>query len=156
SYFHNSSYNARQLLHLPQQTSISDGFGHYVASKQYAYDEFALGPSGQAGLDTTYTNANRGNVTTVTNFLDPQHSAGPVSVKMYYFDNGAVQKTQNPNDLAAGGFTLQTTGFNFGACASNPVIATTTTNALGQATTVTTDCFTGVNLSSVGLNGERS
>src|SRR5262249_19055209 len=124
--------------------------------KAVAFDEFALAASGQPGLDTLYTNAYRGNPTTTTSYTSPATASGAVQEHSYYFDNGFTQKTQNPNDLAAGRFTTTVTGVNFGLCASNPSISITTQNALGQSATTVSECYSDLIVSSAGANGERT
>jgi YD repeat-containing protein len=147
-------YDARQLLRLPADAKVLDAAGTIWSRRTLAYDEVPLAPSGQAGLDTAYTNSFRGNPTTVRTYRTPTTGAGSADSRTYYFDNGATQKTQNPNDLAAGRFTTSITAFNVGSCSANPTLATTVANALGQTETVVKECYTLQPVSARDLNGQ--
>src|SRR5262249_33910943 len=119
SYQTAAAYLNQAMSHLPLSRVVKDGSGAIFSRHDVLYDEVALTPSGQTGLDATYTGSARGNATTARSFTDPANGLGAVDSRTYYFDNGSVQSTQSPNDLAAGRFT-QTTASNFGACSSNP------------------------------------
>ena len=158
TYLHDANYNARQLLHLMSSVKVLDPSGAApvaVSSKSVAYDERPLQPSGQPGLDTVYTNAYRGNPTTMTTYLTPATPAGPISSAVSYYDNGAIRSTQNPNDLAAGRFTSLVDS-NFGLCPANPAITTTVTNVLSQRVSTVTDCWFGGTLSVLDPNAQLS
>jgi YD repeat-containing protein len=106
--------------------------------------------------------AKRGNPTTVTGYatvggtLAAPVASSPVASTAYYFDNGSVQKTQRPLDLAAGRFTTQITAFNFGPCAANRTNTTTAQDALGHASSTVTDCYTEHVLSTIDPNTART
>lgn len=156
SFHHDANYAAHNQLRLLTGIVVKDGAGAVWGRKAIGFDELALGPSGQPGLDATYTDAYRGNPTTTTGYTDAAAGTGPVVKRSYYFDNGVIQKTQNPNDIAANRFTTSVTGFDFGACATSPKITTTVQNALGQSVSTVTECYSELVISSVGLNGERT
>ena len=155
-YFHNANYNARNILHLPSSSTTMNGSSTVLSRNAFSYDQFALGASGQPGLDTTYTNAYRGDLTTTTRYTNAAAGTGAVSSTSYYFDNGAVQKTQDPNDLGAGLFTTTLTAFNFGPCSSNPTLTSTVQNALSQSVSTVADCYSGATLSALDANGNRA
>jgi YD repeat-containing protein len=153
AYQHDLNYNQRNLLRLSANTKLHDGTGSTVEQHAALYDEFPLASSGQTGLDAAYTNQYRGNATTTRSYLNPSNGTGAIDGRVYYFDNGSVQKTQNANDLAAGRFTTNTVAANFGPCASNPTVATTVKNALGYAVTTVADCYSRIPLSTTDTNG---
>jgi YD repeat-containing protein len=159
SYLH---YPATNMLNLRASTSVANGAGVIASRTDTHYDEFALAASGQPNLSTTQGNVTgcpvghcRGNPTTTIRYLAPASAGGPVSSRAYYFDNGAVQKVQNPLDAAAGRFTSTVTANSFGVCASNPLIITTVADAAAHATTTVSDCYTGAMLSTVDPNNNR-
>jgi YD repeat-containing protein len=155
TYHHDANYNSRNILHLLATEQVLSPTT-VLRSSAFSYDQFSpLAPSGQSGLDTTYTNAFRGNPTTATHYVTPTTGSGPVSSTTYYFDNGAAQKTQNPNDLAAGLYTTRLTS-NFGQCSSNPTLTSTVENALGQSVSTVSDCYSGAVLSVLDANGNRA
>ena len=156
SYVTAASYTNQALSHLPTTISVKDATNTILSRKDYSYDDFALAPSSQPGLDTTYTTGFRGNLTTITAYATPATAGNPVVSKTYYFDNGVVQKTQTPNDVARGTYATTMTSFNFGACSSNPTVASTTTNALGHAVSTVNDCYTGKLYSTVDSNQQRT
>jgi YD repeat-containing protein len=105
-----ASYAApyENLIRLPLSVKVEDGSGHVLTQVTHAYDEYGLASSAQARRDTTYTNAIRGNVTTTNAYYDVAGAKAATS-HIFYFDNGIVQKTQNPLDVAAGRYTTTTT-----------------------------------------------
>jgi YD repeat-containing protein len=156
-------YLANNILRLQASTSVLNASGVAVTRTDTHYDEVGLAGSGQPNLVTGMGGGSgcpaglcRGNPTTTITYASPSNAAGPIPSRMYYFDNGVVQKTQNPLDGATGRFTTNVTGFNFGACATNPLITTTVLNALSHATSTVTDCYSGTTLSTEDPNANRS
>jgi YD repeat-containing protein len=148
------------LTHLPTSVLTEDGAAtpNVLVRTVQAYDEVALGLSGAAGLTTSYIVAGppggyRGNLTGTTVYTDAAGGTGPLKSSTVYFDNGAVQKTQNPLDGAAFRYTTNVTNANFGLCSANPLISTTAVNAANHAVTTVTDCYTGAVLSVTDPNG---
>jgi YD repeat-containing protein len=160
SYLH---YPGSNILKLQTSTSVANGAATVASRTDTHYDEVALTVTGQPNLNTTMGNGSgcpvghcRGNPTTVIGYLTPGTAAGPISSKVYYFDNGVAQKTQNPLDAAAGRVSTQMSAYNFGACASNPLITTTVVNVLSQPITTVSDCYSGATVSEVDLNNNRA
>jgi YD repeat-containing protein len=114
----------QNLIRLPLSVQLEDGSGKVLKQTTYKYDEYALAASGQARLDTAYTNSLRGNATTANDFFNI--AAGQaVTSHSYYFDNGVTQKTQNPVDVAAGRYTTTTTSdFRWVPYTSPPISVT--------------------------------
>jgi YD repeat-containing protein len=156
-------YPAQNILKLRSSTSLLDGAGGVLARADTQYDGQGLAASGQPNLTTTMGSGAgcpiglcRGNVTATTGYLTPSSAAGPISSYAYYFDNGVVQKTQSPGNAIGGQYTTNVTATNFGACAANPRISTTVANALLQTTTTVSDCYSGITLSVVDANDNRT
>jgi YD repeat-containing protein len=95
-------------IRLPLSVQVQDGSGHALTQVTHKYDEYALAASTQARLDTTHTSALRGNPTTSNAFYNIAGGLAATS-HAYYYDNGVVQKTQNPLDAAAGRVSTTTT-----------------------------------------------
>jgi hypothetical protein len=122
TYFHNGSYDQRNIVRLPAQVQQITGgaTGPLLTQTVYGYDENKLTPSQQPGLDTTYTNAFRGNVTTTQQYSNISTGAS-VSSHHYYFDNGVLQRTQDPN----GNWPSTVTAADFGACSATHATVST-------------------------------
>jgi YD repeat-containing protein len=152
------AYVNQSMTHLPLSTVLMDAAGNVVTREDFGYDENPVAPSGQTGLDATYTTAARGNVTSTTNYKTPASATGPVTARAWYYDNGTVQKTQSPVDHAAGRFTTTTTFANAGGwqCPVNPLPTTIATNALGQSIASVSDCWSGLALSITDPNGAKT
>ena len=126
------------LIRLPTSTKTEDGSGNILVRTDHFYDQNALAASSQPNLSTTYiVGGMRGNATTQTAYINPSSGTLPVSSATHYFDNGAVQKTQNPLDLAAGRYTTDVTAFDFGSCyaSANPTVAVSGGGGSGAAGT---------------------
>ena len=112
NYLHNSStYDPRNIIRLPSLAQVADGSGNVLTKKTFSYDDYGLQASSEPGLDTTYTNAYRGNPTT-TNAYTSISGGTYLSTHGYFFDNGSVYKTQDPK----GNYTSTITSYDFGKC----------------------------------------
>jgi YD repeat-containing protein len=98
-------------------------------------------------------NNQRGNVTKTTSYLTPSSAGGPVSSNFVYLDNGALQKTQDPN----GKWASTLTAFDFTDCsAAHTRLTTTSQDALGHTVTSVHDCSSLKELSVTDPNGQKT
>jgi YD repeat-containing protein len=157
AYKYGASYSTAPLqnfIRLPGIVKVEDGVGNPVTRTDYGYDASTPVGSGAQHLSTAYIVGGwRGNVTSSTHYLAPVTAGGPVTSNVVYFDNGEVQKAQDPN----GHWVSTVTAFDFADCSgSHTRLTTTTQNALGHSTTSVHDCSSLKALSVTDPNGQKA
>ncbi len=121
-----NDYLLNNLLDLPAEVTTQDPTGNKVADTAYTYDEAAYSPYGK-----------QGNLTTVTSWLN----GGP-SPQTHYGWNSFGQKTfaiDGDDNVNSNGHS---TDYAFNQCGAS--LISDTYNALGQHTSGTYDCASGL------------
>jgi YD repeat-containing protein len=149
----------QNLIRLPTIVKVEDGASpaNVITRTDRAYDVGSpanLVASGAQHLSAAYiVSGHRGNVTSTTTYAFPVTAGGPATTNVVYFDNGAVQKTQDPK----GTWTSTVTAFDFADCsASHTRLTATAHNALGHNTTSVHDCSSLKELSVTDPNGQKT
>jgi RHS repeat-associated protein len=141
----NPNVASSELLDLVASTEIDDGLNIWAAETDYGYDAGTRASSGIS--DLTHKPAPSsvyGNLTSTTRLLS-KGGTGPITTATW-FDTGMMQTMVDPK--------LYATQYEYGDC--NGTGLTTVTNTLGQYTTSSYDCASGLMGGSTDLNRNPS